>query len=146
MSYSQYKFHFYLNASHAIYIGGARGEVHPHTWEITLYAVKVREEFRTFYEVETPVEELLSQYQDRLLNDLEPFRTMNPTLENMTRFLLENIQEVLTPLGWVVFTIEVAETPARAYIISLVENNIVYETHVESVARGILEAAFSKEA
>ena len=40
MRYQQYKFKFYMDARHAIYIGGKLGEVHPHTWEIALHVVK----------------------------------------------------------------------------------------------------------
>ena len=36
MRYSQYRFSFYLNASHAIYINGELGDSHPHTWEIVI--------------------------------------------------------------------------------------------------------------
>lgn len=42
MRYQQYKFKFYMDARHAIYIGGKLGEVHPHTWEIVLHVVKER--------------------------------------------------------------------------------------------------------
>ena len=45
MRYQQYKFKFYMDARHAIYIGGKLGEVHPHTWEIVLHVVKGKENF-----------------------------------------------------------------------------------------------------
>ena len=48
MRYKQYKFKFYLNARHAIYRDGVMGQVHPHTWEITLNVIKGRDEFVEF--------------------------------------------------------------------------------------------------
>ena len=52
MRYQQYKFKFYMDARHAIYIGGKLGEVHPHTWEIVLHVVKGKENFEPFHILE----------------------------------------------------------------------------------------------
>ena len=48
MKYSQYKFKFYINANHAIYLNGVLGKNHPHTWEITIDTIKVRDDFIQF--------------------------------------------------------------------------------------------------
>ena len=69
MRYSQYKFNFYLNASHAIYIDGKMGESHPHTWEIVLYTIKKQDNFVMFNEVEKTVENYLNKYQNKFIND-----------------------------------------------------------------------------
>ena len=118
---NQYKFNFYLNASHAIYIDGTRGEVHPHTWEIVLHVAKMSSGLVLFNQVEKKVEEFLRRYQSRIINDFEPFTTINPTLENLTEFLLDSLQKELNPLGWMIFMIEVSETPARTYVMSLLD-------------------------
>lgn len=118
---NQYKFNFYLNASHAIYIDGTRGEVHPHTWEIVLHVAKMSSGLVLFNQVEKKVEEFLRQYQSQVMNDFEPFTTVNPTLENLTEFLLDSLQKELNPLGWMIFMIEVSETPARTFVMSLLD-------------------------
>lgn len=143
MLYSQYKFNFYLNATHAIYIDGKLGSAHPHTWEIILYTVNGYDGFVMFNEVEKKIEGFLEQYQNKFINDFEPFHTLNPTLENITHYLLDRLQEVLDPMGWVIFTIEVSETPARSYVISKAENNQVINLEKKNRAEDLISVAFS---
>lgn len=142
MRYNQYKFKFYLNASHAIYIKGILGEKHPHTWEIEICAVKQQGFFVKFEEVEASIEPFLDQYQNKFLNDYEPFLSINPTLENITSFLLKELQGLLQPLGWTIFSIEVSETPARSFIISLVENNVVSDLQHKNLVNDIIQSSF----
>ena len=145
MRYSQYKFNFYLNASHAIYIDGKLGASHPHTWEIIIRTIKSQKEFVMFNEVENKIEQFLGKYQNRYINDFEPFDAMNPTLENITSYFLEQLEELLEPLGWIVFYIEVSETPTRSYVISRVENNIVSDLQQKNRVEDIIDSAFDEE-
>ncbi len=145
MRYSQYKFNFYLNASHAIYIDGNLGTAHPHTWEIMIRTIKSQKEFVMFTEVEKTIEEFLSKFQNHYMNDFEPFDAMNPTLENITSYFLEQMELLLEPLGWIVFYIEVSETPTRSYVISRVENNIVSDLQQKNIVTDIIDSAFSEE-
>ena len=145
MRYSQYKFNFYLNASHAIYIDGKLGASHPHTWEIIIRTIKSQKEFVMFNEVENKIEEFLGRYQNHYINDFEPFDAMNPTLENITSYFLEQLEILLEPLGWIVFHIEVSETPTRSYVISRVENNIVSDLQQKNIVEDIIDSAFQEE-
>lgn len=145
MRYGQYKFNFYLNASHAIYINGKMGESHPHTWEIVIHTIKSQKDFIMFSEVEKSIEQFLEKYQNQFINKYEPFNKTNPTLENITRYFLQEMKGILEPLGWIVFSIEVSETPTRSYIISLVENNIVNDLEKKNLARDIIENVFQEE-
>lgn len=145
MRYSQYQFNFYLNASHAIYINGKLGEAHPHTWEIIIKTIKSQKEFVMFNEVEKRIDEFLGGYQNKYINDFEPFDATNPTLENITSYFLEKLEAILEPLGWIVFYIEVSETPTRSYIISRVENNIVSDLQQKNIVSDIIDNAFDEE-
>ncbi|MBQ8198493.1 MAG: 6-carboxytetrahydropterin synthase [Lachnospiraceae bacterium] len=145
MRYSQYKFNFYLNASHAIYIDGKLGASHPHTWEIIIRTIKSQKEFVMFNEVENKIEQFLGKYQNRYINDFEPFDAMNPTLENITSYFLEQLEDLLEPLGWIVFYIEVSETPTRSYVISRVENNIISDLQQKNMVEDIIDSAFQEE-
>lgn len=140
MQYSQYKYNFYLNASHSIYIDGNLGERHPHTWQISLYLVNCKDDFMKFHEVEHMIEDYLGQYQESYLNEQPPFDTMNPTLENMAHCFMEELQKKLNRLNWVIFTMEMSETPTRSYIISNVENNIIQEVENRNIAEEILQS------
>ncbi|MFT3951456.1 MAG: 6-carboxytetrahydropterin synthase [Oscillospiraceae bacterium] len=117
MKYSQYKFKFYLNANHAIYLRGVLGQNHPHTWEITLDTIKVRDEFVQFDAVEKSVEAYLSVFQDQDINRCEPFTVINPTLENICAFFKTELARIFAKSGWLLTRIELAETPTRSYII-----------------------------
>lgn len=117
--YSQYKFKFYLNASHSIYINGVHGERHPHTWEISIHVLKMRDEFIMFNYIEKHIEELLAVYQDKFINDVEPFNTLNPTLENICTYFKDKLRDLLNREGWILLLIQISETPTRSYIINL---------------------------
>lgn len=121
MRYKQYKFKFYLNARHAIYRDGVMGQVHPHTWEITLNVIKGRDEFVEFYVLERKVEEFMEKFQDRLLNDIKPFDVLNPTLENCCEYFKDRLVEILNKEGWIFLMMEMSETPARSYVVSLID-------------------------
>ena len=121
MIYSQYKFKFYLNASHSIYINGNLGQSHPHTWEISLNVLKVKEKFIQFHEVENAIEAYLDKYQNTFINNIEPFNEINPTLENICKYFKGTLRDLLKKKGWVLMTIEISETPSRSYIIDLID-------------------------
>ena len=139
MEYSQYKYNFYLNASHSIYINGNKGEKHPHTWQISLYVVNSKDTFMMFNEVEKLIEDYLGQYQGKYMNECSPFDTINPTLENIAQYFMVELQKKLNPLNWVIFTMEISETPSRSYIISNVENNIISDVEKRNIAERILD-------
>ena len=120
MKYSEYKFKFYLNASHSIYINNKLGQKHPHTWEITMDLIKIVDGFVQFNDVEYAIEKLLSAYQDKYINEVPPFDTLNPTLENICLHFKDSIDELLKNMGWLLLKIEISETPTRSYMIDLI--------------------------
>lgn len=135
MRYNQYKYKFYLNANHSIMIGDRMGQVHPHTWEIMIDIVKIIEEFVPFSVVEKTIDTILSPYQDKYINEIEPFDTVNPTLENISEYFKTCIAEQLKQEGWLLLKMEVSETPARSYVIDAIYDsdnngiNDVYENN-----------------
>lgn len=119
MRFCEYKFKFYINANHAIYIDGVLGENHPHTWEITLETIKIRNDFVQFDVIEKKAEAFLARFQDCDMNKAEPFDTINPTVENIAEYLKDELSRILWDNGWLLSVIEVAETPSRSYIIDV---------------------------
>lgn len=120
MKYSEYKFKFYLNASHSIYINNKLGQKHPHTWEITMDLIKIVDGFVQFNDVEYAIEKMLSAYQDKYINDVAPFDTLNPTLENICLYFKDSIDDLMKNMGWLLLKIEISETPTRSYMIDLI--------------------------
>ncbi len=117
--YREYKFKFYLNANHYIIINGKDGQTHPHTWEFVFYIIKSEGEFVLFNKFEKAIEEYLEKYQGRILNELPPFDTMVPTLENITDYFCVEIRGIIRTLGGELAVMESSETPTRSYIIDL---------------------------
>ena len=113
-----YKYKFYINASHSIYIDGNLGESHPHTWEISVEVVKMNNSFVEFDKFENVVEEYLSKFQDSYINDIEPFDKINPTLENICAFFKDEFIALTEKSGLSLIEIGISETPSRSYIIT----------------------------
>lgn len=129
MLYRQYKFKFYLNMSHAIYIDGKRGQSHPHTWEIAINTVKLKDSFVEFNKIEECMEEYLSRYQDKLINEIEPFTTLNPILENCCEYFKDQIMNILDEQGWMLLLIEVSESPTKSFLINLLDEAYLSQVH-----------------
>ncbi len=129
--HQQYKFKFYLNASHSIYINGELGSRHTHTWEISIHLLKMRDDFVKFTSIESQIEALLNVYQDKFINDVEPFNTLNPTLEHMCTYFKDRIRELVNNEGWILLLIEIGETPTRSYVINLLSED--GDTNMDSV-------------
>ena len=119
MRYTEYTFKFYVNANHAIYLNGVLGQNHPHTWEISLDTIKVKDDFVQFDFIEKEVEKYFSFYQDININAVDPFTAVNPTLENLCEHFKNDLSDLLARNGWLLQRIEMSETPARSYIIDL---------------------------
>ncbi|MBP3338761.1 MAG: 6-carboxytetrahydropterin synthase [Lachnospiraceae bacterium] len=141
MRYSQYKYKFYLNANHSITLNDKMGQVHPHTWEIMIDIVKIIEEFVPFYVVEKTIDTILAPYQDKYINEIEPFNELNPTLENISEYFKDCIEEQLKQEGWLLLRMEISETPARSYVIDAIydsDNNGINDIY-ENVDEKIIE-------
>lgn len=143
MRYNQYRFKFYLNASHSIYLNGVLGQEHPHTWEITLNTIKLKDNFIIFNDIEKNIEKYLEKYQDSYLNKVDPFVTLNPTLENICQYFKNEFQNLLLENGWLLLSMEIGETPTRSYIIDISDevdyNKILDYGDAENLNFDILE-------
>ncbi len=117
--YREYRLKFYLNARHYIIIGKQRGETHPHTWEFALTILINQKEFVQFNIFEQKINEFLSQYQDRILNEVEPFNSVLPTLENMVDHFTRQMYPMIQSVGGQLVYVEGSEGPSRSYILDL---------------------------
>ncbi len=118
MLYKQYKYKFYLNMNHSVEMGGTRGAIHSHTWEISMGISMKDDGFVRFSDIEKRINEMLDVYQDKYLNEIPPFDKMNPTLENMCDYLFELISNEIRKSGWILLIMEMSETPSRVYQVS----------------------------
>jgi 6-pyruvoyltetrahydropterin/6-carboxytetrahydropterin synthase len=115
----EYQLKFYLNARRYMINNGVRGDVHPHTWELCLRIRVGRGSFIAFHTFEEAVGGYLSKYQNRLLNEVEPFDEILPTLENITICFAKDLHEIIAELGGRLIRVETSKTPTRSYILDL---------------------------
>lgn len=135
-AYRQYKFKFYLNMNHFIIMNDKPGEVHPHTWEIILSVIAAQGDMTPFASIERKMDEIMEQYQDKLLNDCKPFDKVVPTVENAAKYFFRLIQDNIIQEGWILMMLEVSETPTRSYIINaLFDEDDIWDEWYENLTR-----------
>lgn len=97
--YREYRIKFYLNMRHYIIIDGKKGEIHPHTWEFALDIKFGRSSFVEFNIFEKGIANFLEKYQNKVLNDEEPFDSIMPTLENVTDYFSSEFYRIIHDIG-----------------------------------------------
>lgn len=119
--YREYRLKFYLNMRHYIIINDAKGETYPHTWEFALDIKFSRNSFVEFNIFEEGISKFLEQFQNKILNEVEPFDSMMPTLENVTDYFAEEFFKIIYKTGGMLTCVEASETPTRSYIVNISE-------------------------
>lgn len=119
--YREYRIKIYLNARHYIIINDQKGEIHPHTWEFSLRIRFMHSRFIEFRAFEKGITEYLTPYQNAVMNEMEPFDAIIPTIENMTDYFSRDFSSIIREVGGVLTEIEASETPTRSYILCLPE-------------------------
>ena len=71
----------------------------------------------SFTDMENLIEDSLSRYQEVLLNDIEPFDRLSPTVENLCMEFKRVIEKRLESEDWRILSVELSETPTRSFII-----------------------------
>jgi 6-pyruvoyltetrahydropterin/6-carboxytetrahydropterin synthase len=112
-----YKFSFYLNARHSVSFNGKASNIHPHTWGIAIIFASEEEETINFTAFEKEIEEYFSSYEGKYLNEQDPFKNINPTMENIAKVLYVNIKEFINNKNLNFKSIAISENPTRTYII-----------------------------
>ena len=131
--YREYRLKFYLNMRHYIIINEVKGETHPHTWEFAL-------DINIF---EQGISQFLEKYQNKILNEAEPFDAMMPTLENVTDYFAEEFFKIIYKTGGMLTRVEASETPTRSYIVNMAEqerNSILNKKADEKIISEVMDA------
>ena len=104
-----------MNASHFVVFNGRKGNVHPHTWEFSALLVSCTEEVTKFTDTERKISAIFEPYQNKVLNDVAPFDSINPSLENMTEYFIGRIEKAVEGFGYKLVEVEGSETPVRTF-------------------------------
>ncbi len=134
----EYKFKLYLNANHYVIFNGQKGESHPHTWEFVIEVLVDKDKFIKFLDFEKAIDDYLEPFQDKLINDIEPFDTVIPTLENMLDYFAPQFYEEVRKIGGLLIKIEASETPSRTYVYSF-RGRDEYQTDLKEHTKAALE-------
>ncbi|TOY84540.1 6-pyruvoyl tetrahydropterin synthase [Levilactobacillus brevis] len=90
MKQRSYKIKSYVNASHAVRWKSGTGKKHNHTWEIVC-ELHVFEGMVSFFEIEKSLNKAINALSGQYLNDLPEFQVINPTVENVTEYLFNEM-------------------------------------------------------
>lgn len=110
-----YRIKAYLNASHFVVFDGKKGETHPHTWEFVATVYTTGDDIIKFTEPEKLIMKVFEPYQNQVMNDIEPFNAIIPSLENITEHFATKIAEAVAPMNYHLRRFEGSETPVRTY-------------------------------
>lgn len=114
-----YKIKSYINASHAVRWEGGNGKQHNHTWEVITEITLDDDQLVPFNQIEDMLKQTFGEYNGKFLNEVAPFDTINPTLENITKLLFKLLSRVLKENQANLVRLEVGESPTRFFCISL---------------------------
>jgi 6-pyruvoyltetrahydropterin/6-carboxytetrahydropterin synthase len=110
-----------FSAAHSLtdYPGNC-SHLHGHNWKVRVYVccekldnLGIAIDFRT---VKTHLKEVLDTLDHTFLNDLPPFAQLNPTSENIARYVYGEMKKRLEKGGPRLSRVEVAETPETGVI------------------------------
>ncbi len=109
----------FFNARHAVISDGTRGVVHAHSYRLaaTFRAqILSREEaFAVGYqELRERIKQVASAYNNAFLNDLPPFRKVQPTTEALSAVIYQQIQRMIARLPVELVRVTVYESPTEA--------------------------------
>ena len=130
-----FKFKFYLNSMHAVLFNDKSSAIHKHTWEVSLNLREKIVEFSEFNKIEKKINDYLTTFNDKVLNDIDPFTKLNPTMENMGFVFYEDINLLIDGSNYILETLEISENPTRTYIVNKIMN---YKSMMSEEYRAIM--------
>lgn len=114
-----YKIRSFFNASHALSNQQGQSSLHNHTWEVSVETQPLALPEPGFEVVEQAVQQVLDLLQDQELNKLPAFKTTEPTLIEVTKYIANQLETVLAQQKLVLVRVEVGNTPLRYYCIDM---------------------------
>ena len=112
----------FFNARHYVMTSGNRGPVHSHSWRVQARLVSrdVTSEGITigFAEAKEVVQHQVSRFDGDILNEMEQFREIQPTTENVAMVLYDGIKEAVKSLTVKLTSVCVWESPTNYVVYS----------------------------
>lgn len=113
----EYKYKFNLKISHSIEREGEMKNIHFHDISIAVFVLDKGEKFIMYDDTEKKVRDYIKLYNEKYINEIEPFDEVIPTIENIGREFYRNLKIILGEDNYVITKLEISEIPTRTYII-----------------------------
>ncbi|RME45564.1 MAG: hypothetical protein D6791_10405, partial [Chloroflexi bacterium] len=109
----------FFEARHFVTLEGESGPIHPHSYRMQLRcrSTQLKQEGHVvvgFRELRQSAEEVVGAYNNRLLNNLPQFETMQPTTENLAVVLYRELRQALADFSVELSSITLWESPTEA--------------------------------
>ena len=109
----------FFNASHFVITRGDPGPIHSHAYRFQAKCISQRltdqDQVVVGYEyLRDRMRKLAQAYNNQLLNDLPPFERLQPTTENLTAILFQQLDRMLRRINIYLSSVTVWESPTES--------------------------------
>ena len=111
-----YLYHVTFNAMHNMAVDDPR-KMHAHTFRVGMYAVKKQDANPVFLSNERMLREYFNKYQGIRLNELQIFKDVVPTLENMGEIFYKELTSLFEKNGMRLISLEIGDSPVSTYYV-----------------------------
>lgn len=111
-----YLCHVTFNAMHNMAVNDPR-KMHAHTFRVGMYVIKKQDANPVFLNNERMIREYFDQYQGIRLNELQIFKDIVPTLENMGEIFYKELQPLFETSGMHLVSLEIGDSPLSTYYV-----------------------------
>jgi len=117
----KYAFDFILNgfftAFHQVSItGSAMGEMHPHTYRLQITAsaelvTRNNQVIISYDNIRTVLDRVCTAYEGKTLNELPPFKNLQPTTENLVGVIAQQLEKLSSGMKYKIYEVTLMESP-----------------------------------
>ena len=109
----------FFNARHFVVMNGVPGEVHTHSYRLQVRCRSRQLEQDShvvvgYTAIRERMKQVVSAYNNQLLNDLPPFQRLQPTTENLAAVLFQQLERLLADLPVELVGVTVWESPTES--------------------------------
>ncbi|GAP07141.1 MAG TPA: 6-carboxytetrahydropterin synthase [Anaerolinea thermolimosa] len=124
-AYARYKLIMsaFFNAAHSVSFGPSRGNLHRHSYHLRVTAMASAlapdnslVPYETLRQIMTKI---TAAYEGTILNNLPPFRTIQPTTEALAAIVAQQIERLARDLPIKIIEVTVMESPTQGVSIQL---------------------------
>nr|WP_290670198.1 6-carboxytetrahydropterin synthase [Ardenticatena sp.] len=114
----------FFNARHFVVMNGVRGDIHTHSYRLQVRCRSRQLEQDShvvvgYTAIRERMKQVVSAYNNQLLNDLPPFQQLQPTTENLTAVIFQQLERLLADLPVELVGVTVWESPTESVAFGL---------------------------